>query len=167
MIPTPRHRTRIHSCMLAMRRCGVNARFTCQARLSLSEVSNADASSLNSSTGVSFTASWTVCTKLQELGYSLLERRGKQEKFRRCLLLPALLPALLRWVALLIKIPACCACQAARQQGMAPILSAALQVIRLASLRGGIITELTAAAQPTAALPSEALQCAGTLDRCN
>ncbi|KAL3133386.1 hypothetical protein ABBQ38_007254 [Trebouxia sp. C0009 RCD-2024] len=36
-----------------------------------------------------------------------------------------------------------------------------LDVIRLASLRGGIITELTAAAQPTAALPSEALQCAG------
>lgn len=35
------------------------------------------------------------------------------------------------------------------------------QVIKLASLRGGIISELTAAAQPTAALPSEALQCAG------
>ena len=36
-----------------------------------------------------------------------------------------------------------------------------MQVIKLASLRGGIISELTAAAQPTAALPSEALQCAG------
>ena len=39
----------------------------------------------------------------------------------------------------------------------------AMQVIKLASLRGGIISELTAAAQPTAALPSEALQCAGVL----
>ncbi len=36
-----------------------------------------------------------------------------------------------------------------------------MQVIKLASLQGGIISELTAAAQPTAALPSEALQCAG------
>ena len=36
-----------------------------------------------------------------------------------------------------------------------------LQVIKLASLRGGIVSELTAAAQPTAALPSEALQCPG------
>lgn len=38
-----------------------------------------------------------------------------------------------------------------------------LDVIKLASLQGGIISELTAAAQPTAALPSEALQCAGPL----
>lgn len=36
-----------------------------------------------------------------------------------------------------------------------------LQVIKLASLRGGIVSELTAAAQPNAALPAEALQCAG------
>lgn len=36
-----------------------------------------------------------------------------------------------------------------------------MQVIKLASLQGGTISELTAAAQPTAALPSEALQCAG------
>lgn len=36
-----------------------------------------------------------------------------------------------------------------------------LDVIKLASIQGGIVSELTAAAQPTAALPSEALQCAG------
>ena len=41
-----------------------------------------------------------------------------------------------------------------------------MQVIKLASLRGGIISELTAAAQPTAALPSEALQCAGKCAIC-
>lgn len=36
-----------------------------------------------------------------------------------------------------------------------------MQVVKLASLRGGIVSELTAAAQPNAALPAEALQCAG------
>ena len=36
-----------------------------------------------------------------------------------------------------------------------------MQVIKLASVQGGIVSELTAAAEPTAALPSEALQCTG------
>ena len=39
-----------------------------------------------------------------------------------------------------------------------------VQVVKLASLRGGIVSELTAAAQPNAALPAEALQCAGDHD---
>jgi len=46
-------------------------------------------------------------------------------------------------------------------------VSRVMQVIKLASLQGGIISELTAAAQPTAALPSEALQCAGLPHSCS